>query len=508
MNKPKHYLRSFFKIKGLLKKLYNYVYPFLNNAINFHSFLRILTGRVNEFTTFQPVNKGFLVFSSVLLMANNARAQTFLPPLTNPFGLSSPGINPHPALIDLDNDGDLDLMVGNDSGGFLYYENNGTATSPSFIAPVSNPFGLTYTGGVASPTFADLDADGDWDMLSGGGVYSLVYFENTGTLSSPFFSTSAGNPPGLSSNPQPVPGPAFGDVDGDGDMDILVGHYYGSPTFFENTGTVSSPSFGPALSGAFGLTDLSYNCYGVFLDLDMDNDLDWLAGNFTNNLNYFKNSGSSIAPVFDSNVTNPFNLIPGPAGYVAYTVGDLNGDGSTDILGGAGVSSLYYYENSNCQLNPFVILDTTVSSGIALTTNQGVFEYSWVVCPGLTPAPGINDTIPYNLSANGDYAVIVQSGICLDTSACLTINTVEVETAWINEYIDFFPNPANQVLHFVNAKANIIQLLNEQGIIIGEITTQNETELVYEIGGLPNGIYIVRITNEGISRSRKLVVIH
>ena len=105
------------------------------------------------------------------------------------------GSNAAPATVDLDNDGDMDVVVGNDNGKLAYFKNGGTATNPVYTEQTgtANPFNGVNVGSNAAPATVDLDNDGLVDVVVGGGYGKLVYFKNTGSSDNPVYTEQTGD---------------------------------------------------------------------------------------------------------------------------------------------------------------------------------------------------------------------------------------------------------------------------------------------------------------------------
>jgi hypothetical protein len=154
----------------------------------------------------------------------------------NPFGLSGGFGFDVPKFADIDHDGDLDLFAGEYGGNLKFFENTGTPAEPDFAASVQNPFGFTAAYQIASPAFSDIDHDGDLDLFVGEYYGNFQYYRNSGTAEEPAFTAPLENPFGLVATYE-FNFPAIADLDDDGDDDILSGEYYGMFQYFQNTET-------------------------------------------------------------------------------------------------------------------------------------------------------------------------------------------------------------------------------------------------------------------------------
>lgn len=282
---------------------------------------------------------------------NNANAQYFGAIQTNPYSLTTtnPGELGTPSFYDIDNDGDLDMFAQTNAGDNVYFENTGTATSPVFAASQTNPFGLVNFGFWNDLTIVDIDNDGDGDAFttSNGGI---EYQENTGTVSAPAFATTASNAFGFTYS-YDYSVAEFNDLDNDGDLDLMLGNLYGDFLYYENTGSASAPAFAAPVENGMGLAYIGQQYAAPTLgDIDMDGDLDILAGSEDGNFYYYENTGTVSAPAFAASTFNPFGLIGIGDVYSTPTFVDLDADGDLDVMSHSKNGEFYYFKNNSVEL--------------------------------------------------------------------------------------------------------------------------------------------------------------
>jgi uncharacterized protein (DUF2141 family) len=245
-----------------------------------------------------------------------------------------------PSLVDLDGDGDLDLLLANkldpralETSRIYRFENTGGARQPVFqlkgTLDISGDFHL-------SPSAGDLDGDGDQDLVVGNWRDRVLYYRNEGTRLAPRFVLADSALVRLTRGSNTLP--TLGDLDGDGDLDLLVGEGSGTLNYYRNTGTPTAPLF-ELVSDEWSGIDPGRRSAPQLIDLDRDGDLDLLVGSEAEGLKLYRNAGSRTEPSF--NLDSAFN-VPVQS-YATPAAGDMDGDGDVDLfVGGAGGGLLFF----------------------------------------------------------------------------------------------------------------------------------------------------------------------
>ena len=237
---------------------------------------------------------------------------------------------------DIDGDGDLDLVTG--GGAYnLVYCNEGRQLIVC---------GGTFTGEQArSVAWGDYDSDGDLDLIAGNGQFPLgqrlQLYRNDGrllgelTLTSVWSSTIALDTWSV----------AWGDADGDGDLDLAVGNRDNQPNqlYRNNRGTL-------AASAARVLSETQQNRSLAWGDVDGDNDLDLAVGSNIQPNRLYRNEGGVLTPAWTAAATD-----------TTFSVawGDVDGDGDLDLAVGNNFQPNRLYRNNNGTLTATSVWTST-----------------------------------------------------------------------------------------------------------------------------------------------------
>ncbi len=291
----------------------------------------------------------------------------------------------NPSLVDVNNDSLKDLLVSSCASGDVenyhsvwFYQNAGTPTVPVFSFQTDNLFidHMADLGEGAKVCFYDADADGLTDLLIGNRGYfnglisgsptylsGIAFYKNTGTVTQPQFSLQTTDWMGLDSISIISKHPAFGDLDGDNDADMILGEEGGHLYYFQNSGGAGMPlNFNlPAIPNLQGIDVGKYAAPQLF-DVNKDGLLDLIIGNELGRLRYFQNTGTSTNPFFTQigtdfgnvNVTQGFG-ITGRAAPFFFRDSLTN----TKALVANEHGKLFYYDNIDGNLTgAFTLVDS------------------------------------------------------------------------------------------------------------------------------------------------------
>ncbi len=259
-----------------------------------------------------------------------------------------------PTFTDIDGDGLIDLIIGYFDGSLSHYEQN--SSNSTLFSLVTQDFNLIDVGFYAKPTFTDLDNDGLLDLIIGESDGNLNHYEQNSIGSQSFtLVTNNFNSILVVDNAAPT----FTDIDNDGLLDLLVGEWETSPSFesriqhYEQNSTNSLD---------FSLVDIDFNdiefTFGpvpVFTDIDGDGLLNLIVAEayaYQNGIGYPHYEQISTNSQSFSLITTGMNQIT-KANESAIAFSDFDGDGLLDLLHGTQGGEVQHYEQSRGTFTAF-----------------------------------------------------------------------------------------------------------------------------------------------------------
>jgi hypothetical protein len=472
--------------------------------------------------------------------------------------------------IDIDNDGDRDVLFSEESCPRVYLlENKGHAEQASMTSAVRFP-AVSPIGFFNFPAtfYEDIDFDGRPDLIASPNLYartitninfanSVWLYKNTGTSAHPEFTFQKTN--FLQSEMIDVGDyavPAFADADGDGDLDLFISNYAGadfssSVAFYENAGTVASPRFKLITTDFLSFSFLNYyNTKLQFADVNGDGSLDFVftatnRQNGATTLLYAANKSSTRFD-FGGQSVQSTNFRIGQAESVLIL--DVNQDGKNDLLVGKANGAIHYYRNrgaagefdyvlesdsflglgaSTERQNPALAagdLDADGKADLLIADQKGLLSVYADFRSG-TPSDPIKNLV-YNpltetyISKNlgGRVWPVIVNLFYTDkpsivagnmTGGLLVLKNDEGKNLPDEPVIDLFPNPVTDHGNFtIKAdRAVVVQFFTILGQKISEpYAIPANQQYPIRISGLPQGIYIARFAAGGKTIGRKFIV--
>ncbi|MDB5032801.1 MAG: repeat protein [Chlorobi bacterium] len=278
------------------------------------------------------------------------------------------GVGTVPSLVDIDGDGDLDLFSGDPIGSITFYRNVGTPQSPLFKLETRTYMDILVIPGRARRDdaaaelqrmhgasvldFADIDGDGDLDILFGDFfTEKLLLFHNDGNAHDAAFSMNrldtAFRPDGDDVQSAGFNQPTAGDLDHDGDLDVLISSLYPDAAYqplvlYRNTGTPGHPVM--KRQNTDPTSEIDLGTFAAPTEIHDDDHDGLLVGTGDGTFTFFsiEPSGLRQAATYHMNIAGIFNTIP--------TAGDIDGDGKAEIVVGYSEGGLLLFHIRNGKL--------------------------------------------------------------------------------------------------------------------------------------------------------------
>ncbi|MDZ4668207.1 MAG: FG-GAP-like repeat-containing protein [bacterium] len=420
-------------------------------------------------------------------------------------------------ILDVDNDGKRDMLVAPNADAaaknkdqVLYYKNTGTNAVPVFTYQ-NNQFlvGQTFDlGGGSFPNWVDIDADGDQDLIvATQGEFTqtansndrLYFFKNVGTAQKAIYVLADSNFLNINATTPKIQRiiPSFGDLTGDGKVDLVIGDLNGKIHFYENTSVGANISFVKKSSDYFSMYGGTSAAPQLF-DLNKDGKLDIVLGRKNGSLAYFENKGTATAPDFTASpsidsigkITSAEVFMSGGTpyyfdGYSIPHVCDLDKDGRFEILVGSDQGRVFLFRNF--EANPNRVCDEIskiYSDAVGVPHADLFFGVRSAVTTADIDGDGVNEVLIGNARAGLRMYSAKINGV---------ISSVKEQTNETPNWV-LYPNPAQSFIS-VRTDKNCSKLGFEIYDLLGQLQSSGKMdayETKIDLSSLTPGIYFLK----------------
>jgi hypothetical protein len=487
-------------------------------------------------------------FMNLILLMNGGTADSaHIVSVDTSFPSNSVPVNlvsmPVPSYVDVNNDGVKDLLVSPFEPNLIipesyksvwYYENTGASNQPVFTFRADDflQSDMIDVGSGAYPVFFDQDGDGLMDMIVANygnldsnyyefGILRSVFrsrlalYRNTGTASNPEFTLLTRDYAGISDLGLLAVYPAFGDMDGDGDIDMICGASDGKLYYFENTAGPGNPANFVLSQAEYQGIDAGEYSAPVLVDLEGNGLLDLVIGNRSGRLSYYKNTGSANTPVFSfiTDSLGKVNVTDYTLSYSGFSTPVFYRDstGLLKLFVGSEQGRIYYFKDIEANLAGKF---TAVDSVLIYIDEESETRFIWEgVRSGLAICDLDDDGYPDLIAGNFSGGLHYFKG-----TTPQPFSSVEQAAHKPEAGFSVFPNPAaNRIWVSANGIPQGRPLVFEMYDLSGRLAMSKkfayEAAESFDVSFIPPGIYLYSLTAmpavgaDYIRQSGKIVIV-